>query len=98
MVRIEGNEIIFPYGAFRLGFVTKRLAVVLMSEPGMVVPFERLAQEVWQRVPYDKRLRSCISSTVSTLNIAARDLGMLNLITVSKCVGYCWAPTELRQH
>jgi|KBSMisStaDraftv2_1062788.scaffolds.fasta_scaffold00037_29 DNA-binding response OmpR family regulator len=99
MAHLEGNRLVFPYGAITLSSQggkrsAFRLVETLIRHAGHVVKYQALAAEMWPDTPYDLRVRHALHVHVARINDCARDLGMAALITVANDVGYAWSATE----
>jgi DNA-binding winged helix-turn-helix (wHTH) protein len=99
MAHLEGHNLVFPYGAIPLigqgrNRSVFRLVELLMRHAGHVVKYEDIAAEMWPDTPPDPRMRHVMHVVVARLNDAARDLGMVALITVASDIGYAWSATE----
>ena len=99
MAHLEGNRLVFPYGAIVLSSqggkrVAFRMVDMLIRHAGRVVKYTDLAAEMWPDTPPDPRMRHAMHVHVARINDCARDLGMAALITVAFDVGYAWSATE----
>jgi DNA-binding response OmpR family regulator len=99
MAHLDGHKLHFPYGDFPLigqrgNRAVFQLVETLIRHAGHVVRYEDLAAAMWPDTPPDPRMRHAMHVTVAKLNDAARDLGMVALITVASDVGYAWSATE----
>jgi len=94
-IRLESHALVFPNGAkVAVGGLAIRLVHVFLERPYTIIRRDELMNRVWPGEPHDRRRKHSLDQAISHLNLVARDVGMLSLITHAHGIGHSWTPTE----